>query len=423
MLLNEKAIADVILLVSSEDFYRPAHKAIFDAIIEVYDRGQGRNVDPLTVNDALEGSSVLDAVGGPGYLVTLQSQAPVISHVERYATIVREHAIRRKMIATGQELAARGREPSAKANEALAEIGSTINEMTLAMTGERRYTTAEHASQGIDDLVEKWGGGSHNGTLTGFKQLDKLIDGLHRGRFYIVGGRPGEGKSVLAANIATEFALSRGKTVLFFSLEMGEKEVAMRMMYSRARIPKGDMESGWITHNDWIRVAQVQKELRESNLIIDASPSITVQGIEARCRQVKASLGSLDLVVVDYLQLMGSVGKHESRQIEVSGVSRRLKGLSRTMDVPVLTLSQFSRDLEKRVDKRPQLSDLRESGSLEQDADCVMLIYRDWDDNTSSENEGFTEIIVGKNRQGPRGSAELAFIPEMSMFANPSTTV
>lgn len=421
MLLNEKAIADVILLVSSEDFYRPANKAIFDAILAVYDRGDGTGVDPLTVSDELEGTTVLESVGGPSYLISLQTSAPVISHAPRYASIVRQHCIRRKMIATGNDLIAKGHQPSAEAASALADIGNSINDMSLAMAGERKYTTVEYASQGMDDLVEKWGGRSQKGTNTGFIALDKIIDGLHQGRFYVLGARPAQGKSVLAVNIATDFAINQGKTVLFFSMEMGEKEVAMRTMFSRSLISKNSMEAGWLTHSDWELIARTERELRNSNLILDSTPGISIQSIEARCRQIAASTGSLDLVVIDYLQLMGSSGRHGNRQEEIAALSRRLKALSMSLDVPVLALSQLSRKLEERSDPRPKVSDLRESGAIEQDADCVMLIHRDWDNENQSDNDGFTEIIVGKNRQGPLGVAQLAFIPEMSTFGNVTT--
>jgi replicative DNA helicase len=423
MLLSEKAIADCVLLVSPEDFYRPANKAIYEAILTVYDRGQGGEVDPLTVNDALEGSSALDGVGGAGYLVSLQSKAPVIGHATRYAAIVREHAVRRRMIAAGHELIQGGREASNVAADALAEVGNTVNELTLSMTGERRYTTSEYVAHNLDDLVDKWGGHSQKGTLTNFKQIDDLTDGLHRGRFYILGARPGQGKSVMAVNIATEFALNRGKTVLLFSLEMSEKEIAYRSMLSRCLLHKGDLENGWLSHSDWLGIRDAEGDYRDSNLIIDATPAITIQAVEARCRQEKARTGNLDLIIIDYLGLMGTTGSSENRQLEVQSLSKRLKALSRTMDVPLLALSQLSRKVEDRNPPRPQLSDLRESGSLEQDADCVLFIYRESEYVPNSEWEGFAEVIVAKNRQGPQGVARLAWLPEMSMFGNVSTAM
>ena len=421
MLLSGKVIADCVLLVSPEDFYRPAHKAIYEAILRVYDRGQGGEVDPLTVSDAMEGDPNLQDVGGPAYLVTLQSSAPVISHATRYASIVREHAVRRRMIAAGQELIAGGREGSVTAAEQLAEVGSRINDLTLSMTGERRYTTSEYVSHSIDDLVDKWGGNSQKGTPTGLKQLDDLIDGLQQGRFYIVGARPGQGKSVLAVNIATEFAINRGKTVLLFSLEMSEKEVAHRSLLGRAFLHGVDMKKGWLSHSDWLRIRDAEKDFRDSNLIIDATAAISMQAIEARCRQEKARTGRLDLVIIDYLQLMGMSSKADSRQLQIQEVSGRLKAISRQLDTPVVALSQLSRKVEDRNPPRPMLSDLRESGSLEQDADCVIFLYRESEYVANSEHEGFAEAIVAKNRQGPQGTAQLAWIPEMSLFGNVST--
>lgn len=422
MLLSEEAIANVLSLVTADELYRPAHKAIFEAILAVYDRGQGEQVDPLTVNDAMEGDQALASVGGPAYLVSLLSKAPVIGHAPRYAAIVREHAVRRQMIATGQELIASGRQPSTEAELALTEVGSVINDMTLSMRGEQTYTTSEYSSQALDDLVEAWSGGNKKGAKTGFKQLDDLTNGLHRGRLYILGARPGMGKSVLGVNIATEFAVRQHKTVLFFSLEMDAKEIAQRSLYGCAMQHSKDMENAWMSHSDWIRVAEAQADFRKSNLVIDDTASIDIQMIEARCRQEAARTGGLDLVVIDYLQLMGGgSAKFENRQVEVAALSKRLKGLARNLDVPVLALSQLTRKLEDRLDKRPQLSDLRESGSLEQDADCVIFLYRDSEYVEDSEDEGFAEAIVAKNRQGPQGVARLAWIPEMSMFGNVST--
>lgn len=424
MLLDEKAIADCVLLVSAEDFYRPANKAIFEAILDVYDRGHGGGVDPLTVSDAMEGSQHLKGAGGPGYLVSIQNKAPVISHAARYAAIVREHSVRRRMIETGKELALGGREPSSSAASTLAEASDTINDLSLAMTGERRFSTSEHVSQSIDDLVEKWGGSSQQGTLTKLRRLDKFTDGLHRGRFYIVGARPGQGKSVLAVNIATEFALNQGKTVLLFSLEMSEKEVAHRALLGRARLHSSDMEKGWLDHSDWLRIRDAERDIRESNLIIDATAAITLQAIEARARQEAAHTGRLDLIIIDYLQLMGMSGNGmDGRQFQIQELSGRLKAMARQMDTPVLALSQLSRKVEDRNPPRPQLADLRESGSLEQDADCVLLLYRESEYVPDSESDGFTEVIVAKNRQGPLGSAELAWIPEMYKFGNVSTVV
>lgn len=424
MLLNEEAIADCIPLVSPDDFYRPVHKAIYEAIIRVYDRGQGSQVDPLTVSDAMEGDQNLSGVGGPGYLVTLQTSAPVISHSSRYAAIVREHAVRRRMIAAGQELIAGGKENSVAAAEQLSEVGNRIHDLTLSMTAEKRYTTSEYASHSMDDMVDKWTGNSDRGTKTGLKQLDDLIGGLERGRFYVVGARPGQGKSVLAVNFANEFAINQGKTVLLFSLEMSEKEVARRSLLSRGLLHGKDLEKGILSHADWLSIRDAERDLRESNLIIDATAAITIQAVEARCRQEKARTGQLDLVIIDYLQLMGMSGSSaDSRQLQVQEVSGRLKALSRQLDCPVVALSQLARKVEDRNPPRPLQSDLRESGSLEQDADCVILLYRESKYVENSEWEGFAEAIVAKNRQGEEGVAILAWVPELSMFANAATSL
>jgi replicative DNA helicase len=230
------------------------------------------------------------------------------------------------------------------------------------------------------------------------------------------------GKSVLAVDIANEVAINQGKTVLFFSLEMDAKEITQRVMHCRAMQHNTDMKAGWISHTDWVRIGEAQADFRKSNLIIDETPAIDIQRVEARCRQEAARTGQLDLVIIDYLGLMGTTSaKFENRQTEVAALSKRLKELSRSLNVPVLALSQLSRKLDDRAEKRPMPSDLRESGSLEQDADCIIFIYRDEVYNPDSEDAGFAEIIVAKNRQGSTGVVELAWVPELSMFANVTT--
>lgn len=419
MLLSREALVSVVGKVDTDDFYRPSHKALFSAMMSIYD-DQGGNVDPVTVADKLEGTDTLDEIGGPGYLVTLQTEAPVISHAVGYAKVVREHAVRRRMVALGSELAESGFAPSDEAIESLKDYGAEIHDLSLRAQARKELSAVEYTTEAMQDYVDRWIG-SGGGMSTGFSELDKIIDGLHPGRSYILGARPAMGKTALALNIATKVAMEGDAPVLFFTIEMDGMELAKRALLAQAFVSKDAMEEGHLTNGDWLNIKEVRKKLSNNMLMIDASADLPMRAVAAKARQVKAQYGKIGLIVIDYIGIMTDDGKAESRQMEISARSRGIKLLAKEVEAPILTLAQLSRSIESRLDKHPTLADLRESGSLEQDADVVIFLYRDEEYNgEDSKYAGFAEVIVAKNRHGKKGKVHLAFLETMARFIDPA---
>lgn len=419
MLLTEQAISSVIGTIDLDDFYSPNHRAICSAIFELYEQGQ--EVDPVTVAAALKATGDYDKVGGGSTLITLQSRTPSTSNAAGYAAIVREMAVRRSLIAFGSELVNSGYDPGWDTPSALKSAEDQLYSLSARLTVAEELPAGTMASRALDEIVQGWLGPDQSHVRSGFPSLDEITGGFHPSRFYIVGARPAMGKSALAANIASHVATTTEDPVLFFSLEMDAQEVAHRMNTSMALVGSHDIKSGWLSHADWVRMKDAQSALNQSSLIIDDSTNTSILDVYAKAKKVKMAHGKLGIVIIDYIQLMSSGSqKFESRQMEISNTSRRLKLMARELECPVVALSQLSRQLELRADKRPILADLRESGSLEQDSDCVIFLYRDEVYVPDSEDSGFAEVIVAKNRQGPTGTVKLAWLAPMVRFANVS---
>ena len=364
MLLSEQAISAVTNVVTSEDFYRPAHRHIFDAIQALYGAGQG--VDPVTVADELGQADVLDAVGGSGTLITLQARTPAITNALHYAKIVEEKALLRKLIMTANDVAELGYSP-------LDDIEKTIDsaESMMFAVAQRRNTDSmsplapllDASLEQLEKLFER--GDSVTGTPTGYIDLDTQLAGLQPGALIVVGARPAMGKTAFALGLAAHAAVREQRPVLFFSLEMSHLELTQRLIASEARIDATKLRTGRLTDSDWTKITKAMGRLGEGQLWIDDNPALTVTEIRSKARRLQDRLDQpLGLIVVDYLQLMSGRGSAESRQVEVSEISRGLKILARELEVPVMALSQLSRQLEQRADKRPMLADLRESGCL-----------------------------------------------------------
>src|SRR5690606_21962460 len=364
MLLSEQAISAVASVVTAEDFYRPAHRHIFDAIQALY--GAGQAVDPVTVADELAQAGVLDAVGGPATLVSLQARTPAITNALHYARIVEEKALLRRLISTASEAAELGYSP-------LDDIEKTIDtaESMMFSVAQRRTndTMAELAPlldrslEQLEQLYER--GDAITGTPTGYTDLDTQLAGLQPGALIVVGARPAMGKTAFALGIAAHAAVREQRPVLFFSLEMGHLELTQRLIAAEARIDATKLRTGRLTDADWTKITKAMGRLGEGRLWIDDNPALTVNEIRSKARRLQDKLGEpLGLIVVDYLQLMSGRGSAESRQVEVAEISRGLKVLARELETPVMALSQLSRQLELRSDKRPMLADLRESGCL-----------------------------------------------------------
>ena len=416
MLLSRDAIVDAVQICGAEDFYKPAHGHVFDAVTRLY--SQGEPVDPVTVADELRRADLLEAVGGPTTLATLQANTPAISNAGGYAKIVEEHALLRRLIGVAGEIAELGYDVPDDVSAAVDRAETMVFQVAQRRVTDTTKPLRELLSASLDRLEALYDRGEAiTGVPTGFTDLDERLSGLQPSNLVIVGARPAMGKTSFALNIAAHAAVEAHVPVLVFSLEMSHLEITQRLICAEARVEATRMRNGRLQDSDWTKISHAIGRLGEAPIFIDDNPMITVMDIRAKARRLKSREG-LGLVVVDYLQLMSGRSNAENRQVEISEISRGLKILARELEVPVVALSQLSRQLEMRADKRPQLADLRESGALEQDADVVMFLYRDEVYNQESPDRGTAEVIVSKHRSGPTGITQLAFLDHYTKFAN-----
>lgn len=417
MLLDRDAISVAAEIVKAEDFYKPAHVHIYDAIMTLF--GSGNPADPVTVADELIRAGVLDAIGGPAVLLSLQVNTPSVTSARRYAHIIEELALLRRMISTAGEIAEIGYglpDDVTKAIDSAEQLMYRVGEKRNADTLKAIHELLDAGLDHIEKLFER--GDAITGVPTGYTDLDTALSGLQPSALLIVGARPAMGKTAFALGAATHAAMHSRKPVLFFSLEMSHVEITQRMLCSEAGIDSTRIKNGQLSEGEWSKLAHAVGRLGEAPIWIDDNPNVTVMEIRAKARRQKSKLGDLGLIVVDYLQLMTGRASAENRQVEVSEISRNLKILARELECPVIALSQLSRGLELRADKRPMLADLRESGSLEQDADVVLFLYRDEIYNPESPDRGQAEVIIAKHRSGPTGKVRLAFLGPQTKFVN-----
>jgi replicative DNA helicase len=415
MLLSRDAIASAVETCSAADFYKPAHGHVYDAITSLY--SQGEPADPLTVADVLGRAGLLDAIGGLPALMSLQADTPATANAGRYARIVEEHALLRRLIAVAGEIAELG---YGVPDDVLATVDRA--ESLVFEIAERRVTDSlkplrvllEDSLDRLSALYSR--GESITGVPTGFVDLDERLSGLQKSALIIVGARPAMGKTAFALGIAAHAAMKAKVPTLIFSLEMSHSELTQRLLVSEARVDANRIRNGKLLEPDWPKISNAIGRLGEAPIFIDDNPNLTVMEVRAKARRMKAKEGGLGLIIIDYLQLMSGRSSAENRQVEVSEISRGLKILARELEVPVVALSQLSRTLESRADKRPMLADLRESGSLEQDADVVMFLYRDEVYDPESSARGTAEVIVSKHRNGPTGKTSLAFLAHHTRF-------
>src|SRR3954470_21614039 len=394
--------------VDVDHFYKPSHQHIYAAIRGLTATGQP--VDVVTVADELRRNGLLDEIGGPQTLLELQNATPAISNASRYAKIVQDTAMLRKLIGVASEIAEIGYLEPDDVTKALDEAETKVFEIAETRIVDTTMSLSDLLPLAMDKLQETFERGDIiTGTATGFNDLDEKLSGLQPSTLNIIGARPAMGKSSLGLGIATNVARSTGKPVLVFSLEMGHHEMTSSILAREAEIDTQRLRTGRLTENDWTKLGRAINRL-DVPLYLDDNPRVTVMEIRAKARRVKANNGGLALIVIDYLQLMTGGVSSENRQLEVSEISRGLKILARELQVPIIALSQLSRALETRADKRPMLADLRESGAIEQDADVVMFVYRDEVYNRDSPDKGTAEIIVSKHRSGPTGMCRLAFL-------------
>lgn len=416
MLLSKDAIADVVESLRASDFYKPAHETIYEAILSLY--GHGSPADAITVADELKKRGELTRVGGASYIHTLIASVPTAANAQYYAEIVKEHAIMRRLIEAGTKIAQLG-----YANET--EVDTLVNQAQAeiyAVTDGNAKEDYVSFSEALEETINEIDANSNRpdgvyGVPTDFIEFDELTGGLHGGQMIVIAARPGVGKSTLALDIARSAAIHHQMTTVFFSLEMSRTELAMRILSAEGKISMGRLKKGDLDTEGWTNLATLQGRIDSAPLFIDDSPNMTLMEIRAKCRRLKQR-NDLKLVVLDYLQLMSSGKKVESRQQEVSEFSRSLKLLAKELDVPVIALSQLNRGSEQRTDKRPMVSDLRESGSIEQDADMVILLHREDMYNPDSERVGEADMIIAKHRGGPTRTIPLAFSGKYSRFNN-----
>jgi len=422
MLLSKDAIADVVEVLRVGDFYRPAHATIFDAIIDLY--GRGEPADPVTIAAALADRGELMRVGGAPYLHTLISQVPTAANAAYYARIVAERAMLRRLVEAGTRIVQLGYGAARQGGGDVDDVVDRAQQAVYDVTDRRTssdYTPLAELLQPAMDEIETIGahGGVMSGVPTSFADLDALTNGLHPGQLIVVAARPGLGKSTMALDVVRSATIKHNLPAAIFSLEMSKIEITMRLLSAEARVPLHHLRSGRLSEDEWTKLARRIGEVSEAPLFIDDSPNMTMMEIRAKARRLKQR-HDLRLIVLDYLQLMSSAKRVESRQQEVAELSRGLKLLAKELEVPVIAVSQLNRGPEQRTDKRPQLSDLRESGSIEQDSDVVILLHRDDYYEKESARAGEADFIVAKHRNGPTDVITVAFQGHFSRFVDMS---
>lgn len=400
-----------------EDFYRGSHQRVYRVMLDLSEKGEP--VDLITVTAELANQQILEELGGVSYLSDLANSVPTAANIEYYAKIIEEKSILRRLIRTATTIATEGYSYEEELEDLLSEAERKILEVS-----QRKNSGAFQSIK--DVLVEAYDSievlhnrkGDVTGIPTGFADLDRITAGFQRNDLIIVAARPSVGKTAFALNIAQNVATKTDENVAIFSLEMGAQQLVMRMLCAEGNIDAQRLRTGKMTEDDWKKLTMAMGSLSNAGIYIDDTPGIKVNDIRAKCRRLKQEQG-LGMILIDYLQLIqGSGGRSENRQQEVSEISRSLKALARELSVPVIALSQLSRGVESRQDKRPMMSDIRESGSIEQDADIVGFLYRDDYYDKESENQNIIEIIIAKQRNGPVGTVELAFVKEYNKFVN-----
>jgi replicative DNA helicase len=416
ILLDNNALNAVLEILEVKDFYNEAHRRIFSAILELSDRNEPS--DLITLSNALKEKKHLDSVGGASYLATLVDSVPSAANVAHYAKIVKEKSILRRLIGTATEILDKSYHAGSEVDRILDEAEHAIFEISENKIRPAFFPLKEilkDSFRTIERLYEKKE--LVTGVPTGFDKLDELTSGLQNSELIIVAGRPSMGKTALALNIAQHASIEAGIPVAIFSLEMAKEQLALRMLASEARVDSQRIRKGFLGETDWPRLTTAAGRLSDAPIFIDDTPAISVLEMKAKSRRLKAEMG-LGLVILDYLQLMKGGGYADTREQEISEISRSLKALSKELSVPVMALSQLNRKVEDRTNKRPQMADLRESGAIEQDADVIFFLYRDDVYNRSEDNpeKGTAEVIIGKQRNGPVGTVKLTFQEKYTRF-------
>ncbi|HIB32903.1 MAG TPA: replicative DNA helicase [Candidatus Marinimicrobia bacterium] len=416
MLSSKEAVSKTLQWLSPSHFYKDAHGKLLSTMMYLFD--QGEPIDTVSVVDVLNKNKELEQVGGAYYITGLVESVPTTAHVERYAKIVLEKALLRKLIHLSSEIAKEAYDDSKQ----IGEILDTVERSIFQITQNQLKGGFEHIDPILQDTFEKIDKiSSHKGTVigipSGLLELDELTSGFQNGDLIVVAGRPGMGKTALALTMMRNAAVEAKMKVGFFSLEMANYQLAMRLLCAEARVDSHLVRTGNLPKAHWKNLSLSVGPLAKASMYLDDSPALTVLELRAKARRLKAEK-DIDMIIVDYLQLMQGTSGIDSRQQEISNISRSLKALAKELNIPILALSQLSRAVEQRTTKKPRLSDLRESGAIEQDADVVIFLYRPWIYTQDDEDEGKAEIIVAKQRNGPTGLVEATFISRFARFEN-----
>jgi replicative DNA helicase len=423
LMLDNTAFERVADLIGENDFYRYDHRLIWSQVSKLIEKSHPADV--LTVFEALKSSGKVEDSGGLQYLNQLAQEVPSAANIRRYAEIVRDKSVLRRLISTSDEIASQALNPLGKdtrqlLDEAESKIFQIGEEGARGKVGfQSLQDILSQVVAQVESLVENQGSDGVTGVPTGFVDLDQMTSGLQPGDLIIVAGRPSMGKTAFSLNIAENVAINQGLPVAVFSMEMGASQLVMRMLCSVGRIDQQKVRTGRLGDDDWMRLMSTMQKMQDAQLFIDETPGLNPLELRARARRLARQYGQMGLIVIDYLQLMsGSSSNGENRATEISEISRSLKALAKELKCPVIALSQLNRSLETRPDKRPVMSDLRESGAIEQDADVILFIYRDEVYDADSKDKGYAEIIIGKQRNGPIGKVKLTFLGQNTRFDN-----
>ncbi|RKD22894.1 replicative DNA helicase [Ammoniphilus oxalaticus] len=415
--LEQDALVSANEIIAPGDFYRPAHQRIFQAMTELAERGEP--VDLVTVTAGLETRKLLEDVGGVSYLTDLANAVPTAANIEHYCRIIEQKAVLRQLIRTATKIVTDGFNQS----EDLGDLLSDAEKNIMQISQRRTRGGFQHIKDVLMDAYERIetlsvSKGEVTGLPTGYPDLDKMTSGLQKSDLIILAARPSVGKTAFALNVAQNVAARAGEVVAIFSLEMAAAQLVMRMICAEGNIDSGKIRTGYLDDDDWRKLTMSIGTLSKASIFIDDTPGITMPEIRSKCRRLLAEQGNIGLVLIDYLQLISGRGGGDNRQQEVSEISRSLKLMARELHCPVMALSQLSRSVEQRQDKRPMLSDIRESGSIEQDADIVAFLYREDYYDQETEDKNVIEVIIGKQRSGPTGTVKLAFLKEYNKFVS-----
>ncbi|HVJ74328.1 MAG TPA: replicative DNA helicase [Casimicrobiaceae bacterium] len=420
LLLDNDAADKIGDVVAATDFYSEAHRLIFEHVVRLISAAQP--ADAVTLAESLSSAGRLEQIGGLAYLGALVSGVPTAANIRHYAQIVRDRSVLRQLASTAAEIAESAYQPMGRnASQLLDEAETKVMHIAEAgARGRKQYAKVGDLLVGVVERIEELYSREHptdvTGLATGFTDLDKMTAGLQAGDLVIVAGRPSMGKTALAINIGEHVALADKRPVAIFSMEMGANQLALRLIASVGRLDSTNLRTGKLQADDWTRLSNALGRLNDAPILIDETPALTVMELRSRARRIARAHAPLGLVVVDYLQLMQASSQGENRATEISEISRSLKALAKELAVPVIALSQLNRSLEQRPNKRPVMSDLRESGAIEQDADVILFIYRDEVYNEDTPDKGVAEIIVAKQRNGPIGTVRLTFLGEFTRF-------